>query len=82
MIGPLRPFFAAVALALVACQPSTGPTVDCGPLSDARCEVALEGAKRELDEEWPLIERVVFVENGWDAFTWDGEWRGHRTGDP
>lgn len=71
--------FAAAAILMGACQAPTGPTtVDCGPLSDAECELAIEGAKRELNEEWPFIERIVFLDNGWDAFTWDGKWRGFR----
>ena len=49
------------------------------PSHRPECERATEAAKRELGEEWRFIERVVFVENGWDAFTWDGEWRAFRT---
>ena len=76
----LRTVVVAVATCMVGCQAPTGPTtIDCGPLVAAECARATEAAKRELDEEWPFIERVVFVENGWDAFTWDGEWRAFRT---
>ena len=73
---------AAAAAVLVGCQAPTAPTIDCGPLTDPECERAVEGAKRELGDEWWFMERVVFVETGWDAFTWDGQWRAFRRGDP
>jgi hypothetical protein len=75
--------FAAVGIVLVACQAPSGPaTIDCGPLSDPECERAVERAQRELGDDWPHMERIVFVENGWDAVTWGGEWKAFRTGDP
>ena len=73
---------AAVGILLVACQPPSGPaTIDCGPLSDADCQRAVEQAQRDLGDDWWEMERVVFVQNGWDAYTWGGEWQALRTGD-
>ncbi len=74
---------ATVGIVLVACQHPSGPaTIDCGPLSDADCERAVERAQRELGDDWPEMQRVVFIENGWDALTWGGQWKAFRTGDP